>query len=291
LIGLEHHQRSRQRYYRCDRGGGNAMSHELRGLRGWCACAFAAAVLGLAFVIPLGQLLIWSAGVVIHDWDLRFVDYVLHTLFMAGAGAALVVLAALALSLSRRRSNTAWTNTLVRLATLGYALPGTVLAVGIVIPVAGVDNLLIEAGWKFLGREMGPLLGGGLCVVLVAYLIRFLAVGFGAADSALQRVTPSMEEAARSLGVCGFELLLRVHFPLLRGGLLTAFLLAFVDIMKEMPITLLTRPFGWDTLAVRIFEMTSEGEWQRAALPSVVLVLAGLLPIILLNRAVEKRHA
>lgn len=100
----------------------------------------------------------------------------------------------------------------------------------------------------------------------------------------MQRITPSLDEAARSLGSNGLRLLRRVHLPILRGGLLTAATLVFVDVMKEMPITLMTRPFGWDTLSVRIFEMTSEGEWERAALPAVALVLAGLFPIMLLTK-------
>jgi iron(III) transport system permease protein len=107
---------------------------------------------------------------------------------------------------------------------------------------------------------------------------------FGAVDSALERITPSIPEAARGLGVTQWQLLRRVYLPMLRPGLLTAALLVFVDVMKEMPATLLLRPFGWDTLAVRIFEMTSEGEWQRAALPALTLVLVGLAPVVLLVR-------
>jgi iron(III) transport system permease protein len=124
--------------------------------------------------------------------------------------------------------------------------------------------------------------------MLVAYMARFLAVGYQPVEAGLQRITANQEYAARSLGASGFNLLRRLHLPMLRGGLLTGLLLVFVDVMKEMPITLMTRPFGWDTLAIRVFEMTSEGEWQRAALPSVALVLVGLLPVILLMRNSEK---
>ncbi len=119
--------------------------------------------------------------------------------------------------------------------------------------------------------------------MLLAYLVRFLAVGFGPIDSGLQRITRSVDEAARCLGAGGGPLLARVHLPMLRGSLITAAALTFVDIMKEMPITLMTRPFGWDTLAVRVFEMTSEGEWERAALPSLAIVLSGIAAILLLS--------
>ena len=124
--------------------------------------------------------------------------------------------------------------------------------------------------------------------MLIAYLTRFLAVSYNPIDSAMHRITPSIDEAARGFGLTGWAALRRVHLPILKGGIFTAASLVFVDVMKEMPITLMTRPFGWDTLAVRIFEMTSEGEWEQAALPAVTLVLAGLLPIIFFMRQAEK---
>jgi iron(III) transport system permease protein len=129
---------------------------------------------------------------------------------------------------------------------------------------------------------------GTLATMLIAYMTRFLAVSHSPIDSAMQRITPSIDEAARGLGLTGWATLRRVHLPILKGGIFTAASLIFVDVMKEMPITLMTRPFGWDTLAVRIFEMTSEGEWEQAALPAVTLVLAGMLPIIFLMRQTEK---
>jgi len=170
-----------------------------------------------------------------------------------------------------------------RIATLGYAFPGAVLAVGLFIPVAALDNLLMDAGRAWFGFAGTEVLKGTLLVMLLAYLVRFLAVGFGPIDSGLQRITRNVDEAARSLGCSSAHLLGRVHLPMLRLSLQTAAALTFVDIMKEMPITLMTRPFGWDTLAVRVFEMTSEGEWERAALPSLAIVLTGIIPILLLT--------
>jgi iron(III) transport system permease protein len=160
--------------------------------------------------------------------------------------------------------------------------------VGIFIPVAWLDNQLI--GWlKPHGWEGTAILKGTLLVMLLAYAVRFLAVGFGSIDSGLQRITRSIDEAARVMGSHTWSLLSRIHLPMLRASLFTAAALSFVDIMKEMPITLMTRPFGWDTLAVRVFEMTSEGEWERAALPSVAIVLAGLLPVMFLASRGEKQ--
>jgi iron(III) transport system permease protein len=135
--------------------------------------------------------------------------------------------------------------------------------------------------------ESGQILQGTVLVVMAAYVVRFMAAGFNAVSSAMHRLTPNLDEAAISLGTTGIRLIRRVHLPILKNGLLTAIVLVFVDVMKEMPITLMTRPFGWDTLAVKIFELTSEGEWERAALPAVGLVLGGLVPVILLTRRAD----
>ena len=135
-----------------------------------------------------------------------------------------------------------------------------------------------------MGWIQTPLLQGSLMVMLTAYLIRFLAVAHSPIDSQMHRITRNVDEASRSLGISGSRLIARVHLPMLSGSLLTAATLVFVDVMKEMPITLMTRPFGWDTLAVRVFEMTAAGEWNRAALPAISLVLIGLVPVILLTR-------
>jgi iron(III) transport system permease protein len=187
----------------------------------------------------------------------------------------------------RLYSNT-FTRIAVRIATIGYALPGAVLAVGIFIPLAWLDDQLNEWLLFLFQIEAGLLIQGTVGVMLIAYMTRFLAVAHYPIDSAMQRITRSIDEAAMGFGLSGWAVLRSVHLPMLKTGIFTAAALVFVDVMKEMPITLMTRPFGWDTLAVRIFSLTSEGEWQQAALPAVTLVLAGLVPIILLMRQTDK---
>jgi iron(III) transport system permease protein len=176
---------------------------------------------------------------------------------------------------------------MVKISTMGYALPGAVLAVGIFIVFTVIDRGLNAILTPVVKLEGGQILQDTVLIVIAAYLVRFLAAGFNAVNSAMHRLTPSIDEAAISLGTTGFSLIRRVHLPILKNGLLTAAIMSFVDVMKEMPITLMTRPFGWDTLAVKIFELTSEGEWERAALPAVVLVLGGLIPVILLTRKMD----
>ncbi|MDQ2695589.1 MAG: ABC transporter permease subunit, partial [Pseudomonadota bacterium] len=255
----------------------------LRGLRAAAAFLACLGVLALAFLIPLAQLLVWAWRRAGEDLDGRYWMLLEHTALL-GAGAGLLTVAgAVVLAYSRRHCRGRWVRAGVATATLGYALPGSVLAVGIMIALTWMDAALLGAA-QALGIDLEVVLRGSLLGLLLAYLVRFLAVAFGPVDSALERVRPSLVEAARNLGSGQREILCRLYLPLLRPGLLTALLLVMVDVMKEMPATLLLRPFGWDTFALRIFEMTSEGQWERAALPALTLVLTGLLPVILLVR-------
>ncbi|MBP9903922.1 MAG: iron ABC transporter permease [Rhodoferax sp.] len=281
-VVIEQRSRAQMRFGAVGRG---AASRRIRlfGPQRWIAFGYAAGVLLLAFAIPVTQLLLWTWDTAARDLDARYWSFTLHSLMLSALGAILIVALALLLAYAGRKqpgSGMLWTQ---RLATLGYAFPGAVLAVGLFIPVAALDNLLLDLGQRWFGFAGTEVFKGTLLVMLLAYLVRFLAVGFGPIDSGLQRITRNVDEAARSLGSAGGQLLARVHLPLLRASLQTAAALTFVDIMKEMPITLMTRPFGWDTLAVRVFEMTSEGEWERAALPALAIVLTGIIPILLLT--------
>ncbi len=279
----ERQLRGRARFAEGSRRG-KPQRRRLSGWRGWGATLLAANVFLLAFVIPVIQLLSWAWEIVAEDLDSRYLELLGHTLLLGGVAMALTVSAALLLAFARRYQKDRTTNAAVGIATLGYALPGSVLAVGVMLAFTGIDNFF-NALAPIIGLEApGRVLGGTLLALLLAYMVRFMAVAFGPIESGLGRIKPSMAEAGRSLGASGGEILCRIYLPLLRPGLLTAALLVLVDVMKEMPATLLLRPFGWDTLAVRIYEMTSEGEWERAALPAVTLILVGLLPVILLVR-------
>ncbi|MDP2247848.1 MAG: iron ABC transporter permease [Nitrosomonadales bacterium] len=283
LLVLEQLSRSKMRYTQAGRLQETGRI-PLKGFAAWAATLFALSVVMVAFIIPIVQLLIWAAGVFAQDFDSRYFGFLQHTLMLAGIAALMTVFGAVLLSYAARRNLDVFTRGCVRIATVGYALPGAVLAVGIFVAIAWVDRALLDIIKPFMQVEAGMLLQGSVLIMLIAYMLRFMAVGFNPVDSAMHRLPLSLDDASRTLGVTSLTMLRRVHAPILRGGIVTGLLLVFVDVMKEMPITLMTRPFGWDTLAVRIFEMTSEGEWERAALPAVTLVLAGLLPIILLSR-------
>lgn len=263
--------------------------YHLRGWRAGLASAWCGLVFACAFAIPLLQLLVWCYQRGRFDLDERYSALIVHSLTLGALAAALTVAAALLLAFAVRLAPTRRVRIAVALANLGYALPGSVLAVALMLAFSYLDKSLVVplSGW--LGGAGQPLLLGSLAALLLAYGVRFMAVAFGPLESSLGRIRPSLPEAARSLGVSGFALFWRVYLPLLLPGALAAGLLVFVDVLKEMPATLLLRPFGWDTLAVRIFEMTSEGEWARASLPALSLVLVGLLPVMLLLRRSAQR--
>lgn len=251
---------------------------------GWCLLVFAC-----AFVIPVLQLLVWFWQRGRFDLDERYSALIVHTLYLGVTAALITVAVALLLAFARRLTPTRLMRSTVGLANLGYALPGSMLAVAIMLAFSSLDRHLVIPLSAWAGGAGKAILLGSLGALLLAYLIRFLAVAYGPLENSLARVRPSLPEASRSLGVAGPRLFLRVYLPLLLPGTLSAALLVFVDVLKEMPATLLMRPFGWDTLAVRIFEMTSEGEWARAALPALTLVLVGLLPVVLLIRRSARR--
>jgi iron(III) transport system permease protein len=284
LVALVVERRFRDRARYAESGRGRAQRRiRLHGKSALGASLFGWSVFALAFAAPVTRLLGWAWNS-FDDLDARYLDLFVHTLSLGVMAGVLTVSAAFVLAFAHRYHADHSTAFSVRIGTLGYALPGSVLAVGVMLSLTWVDNRFADAyEWAF-GRDIGLLLSGTVVALLMAYFVRFLAVAYGPVDSGLERIRPSIRDAARSLGAGQWETVWRVYLPMLRPGLLTGGLLVMVDVMKEMPATLLLRPFGWDTLAVRIYELTSEGEWERAALPAVALLLVGLLPVILLVR-------
>ncbi|MDE2366696.1 MAG: iron ABC transporter permease [Betaproteobacteria bacterium] len=286
MILVEQQLRSRMRYAEI-KSSARADRIRLAGWHAWLITGFASGTLFFSFLLPVAQLGIWATEVFARDFDQRYLEFLWHSLLVSGLAALLTCSVTLLLVYATRRYPDIVTHAAVRIATIGYALPGAVLAVGIFVPLAWLDSQLGEMAMQLFNMETGQLIQGTLAIMLIAYMTRFLAVSHSPIDSAMQRITGNIDEAAMGFGLSGWSILRRVHLPMLKHGLFTAATLVFVDVMKEMPITLMTRPFGWDTLAVRIFEMTSEGQWEQAALPAVALVLAGLLPILFFMRQAE----
>tara|TARA_R110000824_G_scaffold336_8_gene2161 strand:+ start:1156 stop:2838 length:1683 start_codon:yes stop_codon:yes gene_type:complete len=286
LLVMEKRGRNKARYTQH-----NSQAMQLYKLKGWQALAstlFCSLVLLLAFILPLCQLLIWCFEIAAQELDRRYYGFLLNTLGLGLIAAVTTTIFALLLAYVKRLPAGAvekrWQSLAIQVSTLGYALPGSVLAVGIILTFTYIDNSVMSVVQSIFADNPRPILVGSLFALVLAYSTRFMAVAFAPVEAGFERINPKVIEAAKSLGATPGRLLHQIYVPLLKPGLITALIIVFVDVMKEMPATLIMRPFGWDTLAVRIYQMTAEGQWERAALPSVTLILLGLIPVILLIR-------
>ncbi|NIO10766.1 MAG: ABC transporter permease subunit [Deltaproteobacteria bacterium] len=280
LYMMERMARGQARFFQTEGTVRPTLAKRLSGWRAWAATGVVSLVLGVAFVLPVFQLLVWVVGSA--DYDTRYHEYLITTLMLGGVTALLAVAIAVIVAYGLRMSRNRVIPALARIASMGYALPGSVIAVGVLVPLAFLDRSVDGFLRATFGVSSGLLLTGTMGALIFAYLVRFLAVSFHTVEASLVKVTPNMDMAGRSLGVGKGGVLWRIHLPLIRGGLSSAALLVFVDVMKEMPATLLLRPFGYDTLAVRVWQLTSESFWEAAALPALTIVAAGIVPVILL---------
>lgn len=292
LIAVERFSRREARYHHTSQRHQAIQRHRLRGWRAAAALAFCLLPLGLGFLLPAGQLAVWAFTVADTRLDADFLRLVTNSLQLAALAALLALALALLLGYGRRLQPTRAVSAAVRLAGLGYAVPGTVIAVGVIIPFAWIDNSVDAWMRAQFGISTGLILSGTLAALLFAYLVRFLAVALQTVEAGLGQIRPSMDEAGRSLGLRPGQVLARIHMPMLRGTLLTAVLLVFVDVLKELPATLILRPFNFNTLAVRAYELASDERLADTAPAALTIVLAGLIPVILLSRSITRsRHA
>ena len=210
-----------------------------------------------------------------------------NSLLAGVLAGGLAVAVALTLAYGKRLRPTQLNRTVVRIASTGYAIPGSVIAVGLLLSFASLDRLL-GAGWTWMtGRSVGMILSGTLSALIMAYLVRFLAVAFGSVDASLSSVTRNMDEAAMGLGHTFRRILWNVHLPMVSPSMFAALLLVFVDVIKELPATLIVRPFGFDTLAIEVYRMASDERLAEASGAALAIVAVGLLPVVLLSRQIR----
>jgi iron(III) transport system permease protein len=240
------------------------------------------------FVVPVAVFLRLAAIAGDARFGPDYLPLVRNSVLLAGAAALLITLLALALGYAVRLARQRALVLLARLAGLGYAIPGSVLSIGVLAVLGAVDRLLNASAERLAGGMVGLVAGGSLAALLYAYSVRFLAVGQQAVESGFARLGPTLDDAARTLGEGPFGVLRRVHLPLLRASLLTGLLLAFVDVLKELPATLIVRPFNLDTLAVRAYQLATDERLAEAATPALTIVAAGLLPVLALSVAIAR---
>ncbi|MBF0380781.1 MAG: iron ABC transporter permease [Magnetococcales bacterium] len=288
LIMLEKNSRKKSRYHNTSQRHQAINRIPLKGWKNFAAVLYCGVAVLFGFLLPAGQLVIWTFTISEESIDGAFFDLIYHTLLLGGLASFFALLFALFLGYGQRLHNNPIVRLSVRLSGMGYAVPGTVVAVGVIIPFAWLDNTL--DGWmrSQFDYSTGLILSGSLFALLFAYLVRFLAVSLQTVEAGLGRIKPSMDEAGRSLGYSPNEVLRFIHLPMLRGSLLTALLLVFVDVLKELPATLILRPFNFNTLAVRAYELAADERLADAAPASLAIVAVGIIPVILLSYSITR---
>ncbi|AMO36565.1 ABC transporter permease [Thauera humireducens] len=288
VLSLEHATRGRARFNNTSRQQAAPARRRLSPMMGLLAAFACFMPLLLGFLLPAGLLLQMAFAEGDAQFGPRFFQLARNSFVLAAVTAVLAVALALVLAYAARLARSAVPRALNRVVGLGYAVPGSVIAVGVLIPVTRLDAWLAQTWQALFDVNPGLVLTGGIAALVYAYLARFLAVALHAVDASLGKITSSMDDAARSLGFGKWATLRSVHVPILRGSLLSAALLVFVDVMKELPATLVIRPFNFDTLATQAHTLASDERLTEASTAALMIVAVGLLPMILISRQILK---
>ena len=285
MLGVDRLLRGRARYHQALARGDAVVPRRLRGWRAAAACAGPGLLLAVVFGLPVLQLLAWSVETVLSDRvGARLGASALSTFLLAVAAAVVAVTTAMLVAYGLRVAPSRLGAAAARLAAVGYAVPGAVIAVAIYVPLVWLDRRLIAVSEAWFGLDIGLLFTGTVLGLLGAYVVRFHAQAYFAVEARMGRIHPNLDDAARALGAHPRRVLAAVHLPLLWPGAVTAALLVVVEVIKELPATALLRPLGQDTLAIMAWEATKDSRFDTAALPALLLVLTGLLPVMFLVR-------
>ncbi|WP_299414405.1 iron ABC transporter permease [uncultured Sulfitobacter sp.] len=289
LAMLERLQRGDARYHDPARRANAAPPLTLSGWRGVFATALCAVPVVFGALLPIGVLFSMGLGSEQNLLSARYLGFIQNSATLASVAAVVTVLAAISVGFYQRLDGGRRSSGAAYVARLGYAVPGGVIAVGLLVPFAAFDNALDAWMRATFDISTGLLITGSIWLLVIAYMVRFLAAALGAYEGGQAMVHVNMDAASRSLGQGPVGTLRRVHLPILTPSLLTALLIVFVDVMKELPATLIMRPFNFDTLAVQAYRLASDERLEGAAVPSLVIVAMGLLPVILICRQVKRQ--
>lgn len=288
LVVLERFARRRQRFHHTTAKYKALPGYRLEGRRAALALAACAVPVLMGFVVPSWVL----ADLAIQFFDdaasLAVLGHAFNSIMLASLAAVLAVAIAVFMAYGVRLHGGKVLRALTRLASMGYAVPGSVLAVGVIVVLSGLDNSIDGFMRATFGISTGLMFSGTIAAVTFGYLVRFLALSLGTVEASLGKITPNMEGAARTLGHGPFSTLRRVHIPLMKGSVLTAGMLVFVDVMKELPMTVILRPFNFQTLATFVHQWASDEQLGQASLAALAIVASGILPVILLSLAIAK---
>lgn len=290
LLSAERYSRRKQKLFQNQFSSREDFRYELSGWKKWLALTWCWGLVAIAFLFPLLQLGIYAYKYFAQSWTPEFREYALNSLYVSLSAAVIGVIVAIIVNFYNRLAANRQGLAFMRLSSMGYAVPGTVLAIGVMVPVLFMDHLVNDIA-KFMqwGRP-GLIFSGSMFALIFALVVRFSAVAIGSIESSLNKVSPSLDMASRTMGCNSNQMLWRVHFPLIRRGALIAGLLVFIESMKELNAALLLRPFNFETLATYVYNFASDEQLELAALPAVLLVLVGLIPLVMVNRSLEHTH-
>ena len=288
LVVIERISRRSRRYHDTTTRTPALPEYPLSAARAFAAFVWCAAPVALGFVLPACVLGSYAVEFYAETLDADYVDYAANSLMLAAWTAAVVALAGIVLAYGVRLSPRRAMRGLAEFATIGYAVPGAVLALGIMVPLGHFDNAIDAMSRAVFDVPLGLLISGTATALVAGYAVRFLALGYRTVDAGLSRITPSIEGAARTLGAGPTRALVRVHVPLIRPSVITAALLVFVDTMKELPLTLILRPFNFDTLATFVYQYASDELLEECALGALTIVVAGVAPVMLMSRTIAR---
>ncbi|MFM5698318.1 ABC transporter permease [Aeromonas veronii] len=287
LIALERRSRSRQQVFQKSMGHEQPLRYPLKGMSRALAALWCWGLVLAGFGLPFVILLDYGVRYFELSWTPEFVRFAGNSLAISALTALLAMGIALLLGFFRRLDGGIKSLLPLRIAAMGYAMPGTVLAIGVLVPLTALDFAINDLA-EWLGRQgPGLLLTGTITAIVFGYLVRFVAIAIGSVESSMGKISPSLDMAARSLGQGDGGMLRRVHLPLVRRGLFAGAMLVFIESMKELPAALLLRPFNFDTLATHVYQFVSDEMLERGALGAIVIVLVGLLPLIWVNRSLD----
>lgn len=289
LIALERRSRQRQQVFQKSMGHEQPLRYPLKGVSRWLAGLWCWGLVLAGFGLPFVILLDYGVRYFELSWTPEFVRFAGNSLLISALTALLAMAIALLLGFFRRLDGGVKSLLPLRIAAMGYAMPGTVLAIGVLVPLTALDFGINDLAEWLGGQGPGLLLTGTLTAIVFGYLVRFVAIAIGSVESSMGKISPSLDMAARSLGQGDGGMLRRVHLPLVRRGLFAGAMLVFIESMKELPAALLLRPFNFDTLATHVYQFVSDEMLERGALGAIVIVLVGLLPLIWVNRSLDSQ--
>ncbi len=293
LIIIEKMSRRDSQNY-SSRQGKSAQAKQVKGIKSVFLFLLCSLPVIFGFIIPFVQLATWTFNFSDMSNLADYPEYAWNSAMLAGIGCFVVVTMALLFSYAKRLQPSKTVSGFIQFVSLGYAMPGTVIAIGVLAPLGWLDIKLNMFTNAYFDVQPGLVFSGTVFALIFAYSIRFMSVALNNTEAGIQRIKPSMDEASKVLGDSSLQRLLRIHIPLLKASLLSAALLVFVDILKELPATLVLRPFNFNTLAVKAFELASDERLIDAALPSITIVIVGILPVILLTKTldgIERKYA